>query len=226
MTYREVLETLNGMMRDGSSPQEVATYLASLDRWDHAAVFVKLRAFALPGTFGAAVVAALDPQPAKSRFDRKREDAENPVYPNLTGVAKWRKLASKRELSAEETKAYGRSVLEGIRQLQRQEIMRGAPRLPSAKYETGADVLKRIAAENKARCEADIRADRARRTDAQIIAAYEAAMVAKRAAEAPKAEPALTVVPASKPAKPAPDHSARMRKAWETRRANAAKRAA
>lgn len=47
----------------------------------------------------------------------------NPQYPALPGVAKFRKLANGRELTKEEGKAYGRAVLEGIRSLQRLELV-------------------------------------------------------------------------------------------------------
>lgn len=224
MTYRSALQTIITMIRrEQASPQDVALYISTIDGLDRWTVIAKVREVAVAGSFAEAVLKALE-APAKPRAE-----AGNPVYPALRGVDKFRKLANKRELSADETKAYGRAVLEGIRQMQRQELFRGSKRVPSARYETGADVLKRIAAENRARCEADIRAERDRRTDAEIIAAYEAAMVAKRASatqpEAPVAAPVVaTITP--KAAKPAVDHSARMRKAWETRRANAAKRAA
>ena len=42
-----------------------------------------------------------------------------PVYPNLAGLEKWRKLERKRELTDEETRAYGRAVGEAIRRLNR-----------------------------------------------------------------------------------------------------------
>ena len=42
-----------------------------------------------------------------------------PIYPNLAGVEKWRKLERKRELTAEETRAYGAAVGEAIRRLNR-----------------------------------------------------------------------------------------------------------
>lgn len=44
-------------------------------------------------------------------------------YPALPSVDKWRKLANKRELTAEETRAYGASVGAAIRLLQRQELI-------------------------------------------------------------------------------------------------------
>lgn len=214
--YRKALETIIAMVRKGDAPGAVAYYLGSipeLQRWE---VLAKVRGVAVAGTFAEAVLKALEP------VSKPKAEDGNPVYPALPSVNKFRKLANKRDLTAEETKAYGRSVLEGIRQLQRQEIMRGVPRLPSAKYETGADVLKRIAAENKAAFARDCQSDRAARSDADIVAAYHAAMAAKRGTGA-AFETAITPVTLIKPA---PDHSARMRKAWETRRANAAKRAA
>lgn len=42
-----------------------------------------------------------------------------PVYPNLAGVEKWRRLERKRALTDEETRAYGRAVGEAIRRLNR-----------------------------------------------------------------------------------------------------------
>jgi hypothetical protein len=229
MTYREALETLNRMMTAGSSPQAIALHICTLPDAIRAAVSSKVSAHAALKTFGRQVQMALrDVTAAKPKTGRKEPNDGNPVYPALPSVNKFRKLAGNRELTAEETKAYGRSVLEGIRALQRQEIMRGTPKLPSAKYETGADVLKRIAAENKAAFARDCQSDRTARSDAAIIAEYEHVMSLKRAAQAANAAQPETanVMTFTKPAKPAPDHSARMRKAWETRRANAAKRAA
>lgn len=46
-----------------------------------------------------------------------------PTYPALPGAAKFRKLANGRDLTKEENKAYGRAVLEGIRSLQRLELV-------------------------------------------------------------------------------------------------------
>jgi hypothetical protein len=40
-----------------------------------------------------------------------------PVYPNLAGLEKWRRLNRKRDLTAEETRAYGQSVGAAIRAL-------------------------------------------------------------------------------------------------------------
>jgi hypothetical protein len=45
-----------------------------------------------------------------------------PVYPNLPGVEKWRKLEKKRELNDAEIRQYGASVGAAIRALQRREL--------------------------------------------------------------------------------------------------------
>jgi hypothetical protein len=50
-------------------------------------------------------------------------NAFGPLYPALPQAAKFRRLANGRELTREETKAYGATVLQGIRNLQRLELI-------------------------------------------------------------------------------------------------------
>jgi hypothetical protein len=226
MTYREALETIIRMVREGAYPFAVATFIDEMD--DHltrSAVIQATRNLASVGTFAEVVIRDLEAFQAKRKREANRT-AGNPQYPALPSVAKHRRLAKDRELTAQETKAYGSAVLEGIRALQRQELMRVTKNPPSATYETGADILERIAAENKRTFHRDCQSDRARRTDAQIIEAYEAAMAAKHAANAEVVKPAIVASKPAPVAKKPVDHSARMRQAWKTRRANAAKRAA
>lgn len=233
MTYREALETLNGMMAAGSRPLEIATFISELFSEVRAAVTRTVEGLKLPvGTFGEVVCERLAARRAVIAGEYA-DKSRNPVYPALPSVNKFRKLAAKRDLTAEETKAYGRSVLESIRELQRSELLGRKSELshkPPTLAQVFAGTYQRATVPASHETPGKYRQDKPATWNPVQRTRYEAAMAEKRAAapqiEAPQAAPVMTVVPASKPAKPAPDHSARMRKAWETRRANAAKRAA
>lgn len=78
-----------------------------------------------------------------------------PEYPALPGANKWRKLARGRELTVGEKREYGQAVLDGINALNRKLLEREvAPfRSNSASgtfHNNGADILKAIAAQNRA----------------------------------------------------------------------------
>jgi hypothetical protein len=114
-----------------------------------------------------------------------REPCEpfGPLYPQLgAGVIKHRKAARHglSDLSGEQRRAYGLAVLEAIRGLCRAQLRRAAvpasrPNCASRTFEqTGADILKAVAAQNRTACLAKGRFDQA-----EANAKYEAAMKAK-----------------------------------------------
>lgn len=114
-----------------------------------------------------------------------------PTYPALPSVAKWRKLADKRELTKEETKAYGRAAIEAFRKMQRDELQRCLPQRTASQamcasgtwLTDGKALIKAVREQHARKLQADANADRARRSDDQIKAAYQAAMDAKRKAQ-------------------------------------------
>jgi hypothetical protein len=130
-----------------------------------------------------------------------------PKYPALPSVDKHRRLArSAVEETPEQRRAYGAAVHAGIRALQRSELMRVVsvpkPNCASGTAETeGRKILNAVKRQLEAKLQADANADRRRRTDGEIIAAYQAAMEAKRAREG---GPAPVAVPAPAPEQPAP----------------------
>ena len=114
-------------------------------------------------------------------FD-SRDPAYGPVYPALgQTVQRWRTIANERELTEEETRAYGRAVGDAFRS--RNTLARPQP----ITFESTEFCPKCYGRELLARLEAGVRADRARRTNAQIIAAYHEAMKEKRKREAVQA---------------------------------------
>lgn len=101
-----------------------------------------------------------------------------PVYPKLPGLDKYRRVANSGAETPEDARAYGRAVGEAFRSLN--AISAGRPISTACTAETDAKCRARILAA----FEAGIRADRARRTDAQIIALYHKTMERKRRREA------------------------------------------
>ena len=108
-----------------------------------------------------------------------------PEYPRELGtiVAKSRQVARPGlgELSIMERRRYGNAVLEAIRRLCRAQLRRAAvptraPNCASRTFEqTGKDILKAVAAQNRAACLAKGTFDQA-----EANAKYEEAMRAKR----------------------------------------------
>lgn len=112
-----------------------------------------------------------------------------PVYPALPSVAKFRRMANGRDLTKEEGKAYGRAVMQGILDLQKRELQRefkshACPSASGSWATDGKTLIKAVRKQHQDQLEAAVRADRARRTDAEIVSAYHAAMEETRAARA------------------------------------------
>jgi hypothetical protein len=132
-------------------------------------------------------------------------DAFGPTYPALASCAKFRRM---RDPSAEQRKAHGEAVMAGIRSLQAGELARETkthrPNCPSRSAETtGKGIMKAVQRQHASQLQAGANADRARRTDAQIIEAYAEAMAEKRQREAVEAVASATLASATPmPAEP------------------------
>jgi len=122
-------------------------------------------------------------------MDRLPPEPFGPVYPKLTGLDYWRK---KPALTKGEWLVYGAAVREKIAALNRAALMKELPShgCPCASGTWESDPKKIMAAvkrQNQAKLWTE--ADRKRRTDAEIIEAYNKAMAEKRARQL-KADPA------------------------------------
>ncbi|WP_133771601.1 hypothetical protein [Enterovirga rhinocerotis] len=131
-------------------------------------------------------MAYVDSVEASATAPREPVDAFGPIYPALNAtVAKGRRVA---DPTREQRRAHGEAVGAAIRELQRRELQREAPphRCPCASgtWHSGDDLTKAIRRQHDAALQAQAKADRARRTDAQVMAQYEAAMAERRAQEA------------------------------------------
>lgn len=100
-----------------------------------------------------------------------------PVYPRLPGLDKFRRIANSGKETEADARAYGRAVGDAIRSLNGIHPHREIS--TACTMETDARCRARILREFNAA----ITAERARRTDAEIIAAYGIAMGEKRLGE-------------------------------------------
>jgi hypothetical protein len=108
-----------------------------------------------------------------------------PAYPKTASAAvtKWRSVAAGRELTSDETRAYGQAVhawINGFKTPKRAPDTLST-RSNCASGQAGEFCAKKHRAALLAKLYRDAEADRRARTDKQIIAAYEAAMMKKRA---------------------------------------------
>lgn len=124
-------------------------------------------------------------------------DPNNPLYPDYPAIpraVKFRKIP-RDQLTPEQKIAYSKAIVETILSLQRKALERAVPDIkPACASGTwcnnGEDLHKALC---RQRHEALLRAPdsiRAKRTDRQLIEAYEEAMAAKRARQAAEQEAA------------------------------------
>jgi hypothetical protein len=142
---------------------------------------------------------------------------ENPVYPRLPTVDKYRRIKNP---TREQERAYGQAVLAAIRALQRSELMRVVtvpkPHCASGTAETtGEGILAAIRRQHIARLHAEANRIRRARTDDELREQYQLAMEEKRKR--------LAVVPAA--VAPLRPRQIAARKAWVTIRAKRAAKA-
>jgi hypothetical protein len=150
--------------------------------------------------------------PVDTNGRRIEPEKWGPVYPALPSLDKWRKLAGKRELTADETRAYGAAVHAAIGALNAVSPRQGLnPRSMCASGQSGDFSAAKHRAKLRAELEAAANADRRALAAGTIKTldgfkpeeAYAAAMEAKRArlaraaiyASCHGAQP-LTVIPA------------------------------
>lgn len=117
-------------------------------------------------------------------------DRWGPLYPKTasSAVEKWRKLSDQHELTHDEKRAYGAAVHAWINTLNQPKKTPGA--LPTRSSCASGQPFEFNAAKHRATLKREFAAaverDRARRSDAEIVAAYEAAMVLKRSRPKPR----------------------------------------
>ena len=112
---------------------------------------------------------------------RPEPEKWGPVYPALPSVEKWRKLNRARDLSDDEIRSYGAAVGAAIRALNTPSPRQGLNiKSRCASGQAGTFCPKKHRASQIAALHAGANADRRRPTDAEIVEAYEAAMIAKQ----------------------------------------------
>ena len=126
-------------------------------------------------------------------FDSTREDF-GPVYPALPGLDKFRRRAASGDETDDDRRAYGRAVGEAFRKLMAPKGARW-----TWKVDLHYDTRRTVAADMARQAAAAMTADRARRSDAEIIEAYKVAMAEKAARLAQAADIAPEPIAATDP---------------------------